>query len=133
VNAFVIWRGSSDARKDVTQLDFTVNLMKQLVGESDQLLEVENDVNLERNLHPGEGHDQNRPKRAKRWARELSRLTGDHYMTSVSSQIQRSLRIVCRNRRITSKCVVCNAFLCYDGVGEENCFWRFHHLENFAR
>ena len=62
------------------------------------------------------------------------RLNGQHYPQTLRERdgdvYNRGYCQVC-SRKVCSKCVICDAFLCQRGVGIENCYYKFHTEAKF--
>jgi len=65
-------------------------------------------------------------------AKRLNKTEFFHYPSDVNTKFPDERRecVVCTHKTRT-KCSCCNAFLCCDGSGMQNHFWRFHNIEDF--
>ena len=60
------------------------------------------------------------------------RINKCHTASQVYKDKQRRCVADC-GRRITTKCLECNVYLCISGAGDHNCFYRWHHHEKVGR
>lgn len=125
VNSFILWKGPitlTNARKDVRQLDYMIQLMKEFAGQGGVAVQPAQDV------VPVQVTGQ---KRTKAWLKDESRLNHSHTPVMKNSAEFRKRCVACSRDKISSYCVECEAFVCIRGEGQYNCWWRFHHLQDF--
>ena len=128
-NAYILMRDDRTNGKTGTQqstIRFMTRLIEQWCGIKDE--EIESESSSSASTEESEIL-KNRTVRDLNsdWA---TRSSGFHYSTTVFGDNRRSCR-VCSKQHSNSYCVVCRAFACTDGYGENNCFWRLHNLKNF--
>ena len=127
-NAYILWKSQKQERANVRQLAFMVNLMHQLGQCEDR---VENSDNESKEEPPMEVAKETSKRRSKTWIDDESRLCGHHTPAKVEDNYDRRLCKAGCQSKSSFYCIECQAFLCINGHGEGNCWWRFHNLKQF--
>jgi len=119
VNASILFKLHTNQPR-ATLRDFIDNLVEQLIDGNVQNAEnASSDDEIERPLVK-------KIKYIPTWKHDFSRLEGKH-----DPMYCKDNRGFCRTgcgSKIKHKCVQCNAFLCINGEGVHNCWWRFHNM-----
>ncbi len=78
--------------------------------------------------------DQPRYKHARSLQKDHSRFDRNqlHYISCVTAQVpDRRKKCRCCKKKTATYCVTCSVPLCSKNLTEQNCFWRFHMMEEF--
>ena len=125
------------ATKKDQKLDSVIELIEDWSGESLGCTENQENLSEISDYQPNSGLDLSKGGK-KSYAQHVAnyefRSTGCHYARKIKAKCddidQRGYCVVCI-KRCTTTCAVCAVFMCIDGLGKENCFYRFHTMKKF--
>jgi hypothetical protein len=124
VNACIIYRQQHTETK-ISLLDFIDGLIDELVPDWN----IENHVR-EEDMELYEAPEMPIHHRGGFWKNDTSRLTGQHWPCTLASSERRRC-IVCKNKHCKTLCVTCRSAVCCNNDSTNNCWYKFHFLENY--
>lgn len=126
VNSFLLYRQLTGS--NITYLKFLLLLFHELCNDRSTVLGSASVNTLI-------GDENLRFAKEKACLQNNSRLTGAHYPTMVRDKdgIGRGKCAVCKKCNRSMYCPSCGKHFCVEGIKENNCFFRFHYLQDFRK